>query len=863
MAQGRQLVDRPTEFGAIRSVLADPTRGGVVLIGPAGVGKTTLARIVTESLDSGVRWVAGTESARSIPLGAFAHLVGSSPSRDPIALLAAARDSVVAEGNAVVGVDDAHLLDQLSATLLHQLALDRAARIIATIRSGEPVPDAVTSLWKDGHLLRLELNVFTKAQSVELVETIVGGQVEGLSADVMWESSGGNALFLRHLVEGALDAGTLSEVNGVWQLRGGAVVTTGLAELLEARLGEAGEDVRNALKLLALCEPLDIDVLCELAGEEAMDGAEERGLIRIGHDGPQMSVRFSHPLFGDVVRRRMGTASARKLRGRLVHVLRDRESPSAATRIRIAQLYVDSDHLADSKLLVTAAKDAISLSNVPLGEQLARAALERGGGLDAAELLSRALLWQGHPVQAEEALARFDPADLDELQLVRWGVPLLSIVFWSMRDVERANGLLNLLRERVTHPILKLAVEATGSAMAVHENRIGEGLAAAARVLAEPAAPIQVVEWAAFSSGLALPVAGRGSEFDPIALRCRAENKATDGMIRAMVRYGHVLALAYTGELDLAEQRVAEYAEFSSAGQFLGWAISGIMAGVVASQRGQCPDVIRLMEQAVAALDAESPLPWQLPPRILLANAYSALGRTDEARRVLADAEEHTGEYMAIHGPQLMVCRSWLAAAEGSERRGIELARTAAEAARRCGQFAVEADALHLAARFGDPTVADRLAVLAGQIDGRAAPVQARHAAAVAASDGAALDRVSSEFDDIGLLLSAADSAAQAASAHGRAGARRAAIESAARATRLAALCGGVMTPAIRSAAQPLPLTSREREIGVLAAAGLTNKEIADRLTVSVRTVENHLYRACIKLDVTDREGLAMVIRRA
>jgi DNA-binding NarL/FixJ family response regulator len=210
-----------------------------------------------------------------------------------------------------------------------------------------------------------------------------------------------------------------------------------------------------------------------------------------------------------------------------------------------------------------------------------------------------------------------------------------------------------------------------------------------------------------------------------------------------------------------------------------------------------------------------------------------------------------------------MVCRSWLAAAEGSERRGIELARTAAEAARRCGQFAVEADALHLAARFGDPTVADRLAVLAGQIDGRAAPVQARHAAAVAASDGAALDRVSSEFDDIGLLLSAADSAAQAASAHGRAGARRAAIESAARATRLAALCGGVMTPAIRSAAQPLPLTSREREIGVLAAAGLTNKEIADRLTVSVRTVENHLYRACIKLDVTDREGLAMVIRRA
>ena len=50
-------------------------------------------------------------------------------------------------------------------------------------------------------------------------------------------------------------------------------------------------------------------------------------------------------------------------------------------------------------------------------------------------------------------------------------------------------------------------------------------------------------------------------------------------------------------------------------------------------------------------------------------------------------------------------------------------------------------------------------------------------------------------------------------------------------------------------AAHPLPLTVREREIANLVAAGLSNREIADRLTVSVRTVEGHLYRACIKLD--------------
>jgi DNA-binding NarL/FixJ family response regulator len=46
----------------------------------------------------------------------------------------------------------------------------------------------------------------------------------------------------------------------------------------------------------------------------------------------------------------------------------------------------------------------------------------------------------------------------------------------------------------------------------------------------------------------------------------------------------------------------------------------------------------------------------------------------------------------------------------------------------------------------------------------------------------------------------------------------------------------------------------REREIAGLIAAGLSNSEIADRLVLSVRTVESHIYRACAKLDVTDRD---------
>ncbi len=124
---------------------------------------------------------------------------------------------------------------QLSATLLHRLAIDGSVRIVATVRSGETVPDAITSLWKDGYLHRLDLAPFSKDECVGLIEQALGGRLEGLSADLMWQASGGNALFVRHLVEGAVEAGTLRQVRGVWQLRGRTAVTSELASLLDAR----------------------------------------------------------------------------------------------------------------------------------------------------------------------------------------------------------------------------------------------------------------------------------------------------------------------------------------------------------------------------------------------------------------------------------------------------------------------------------------------------------------------------------------------------------------------------------------------------------------------------------------------------
>jgi len=92
---------------------------------------------------------------------------------DPTRVLLRATEALLAgagRGGVVVGVDDAPLLDDLSALLVHQLVLRGAATVVITVRTGEPTPDAVTALWKDGHLDRLEV------QPLSEPETFSGGR---------------------------------------------------------------------------------------------------------------------------------------------------------------------------------------------------------------------------------------------------------------------------------------------------------------------------------------------------------------------------------------------------------------------------------------------------------------------------------------------------------------------------------------------------------------------------------------------------------------------------------------------------------------------------------------------------------------
>jgi len=144
-------------------------------------------------------------------------------------------------------------------------------------------------------------------------------------------------------------------------------------------------------------------------------------------------------------------------------------------------------------------------------------------------------------------------------------------------------------------------------------------------------------------------------------------------------------------------------------------------------------------------------------------------------------------------------------------------------------------------------------------VEGPRVGLAARFAVALRDSDAAELASLSEEFERMGDLIAAVDAAAQAALAYRRQGLRGSALGCSARAAALAEHCGA-STPALRQASEPLPLTDREEEIVMLLGEGLSNRAVAERLTLSVRTVESHIYRAMLKTGTTSRDELAALL---
>ncbi|HEY1740067.1 MAG TPA: AAA family ATPase, partial [Acidimicrobiia bacterium] len=238
----------------------------VVIGGAAGVGKTRLAREAVERARRegwAVEPVLATASAREIPLGACAGLWDAAGDESSEAAASRVISSVRSRvsGPTLLVVDDAHLLDASSAHVIAVLARDDDVTCIITVRSGEPVHDAVRGLWKDTDGERVELQALSLAETVALAEALLGGRVEHAAGRRLFAQCEGNVLFLRELIAALRRRGALDVSHGIWRWSGGAAVSARLEELIDDRIGLLAPGEMRALEHVTFAEPVELAVV--------------------------------------------------------------------------------------------------------------------------------------------------------------------------------------------------------------------------------------------------------------------------------------------------------------------------------------------------------------------------------------------------------------------------------------------------------------------------------------------------------------------------------------------------------------------------------------------------------------------------
>lgn len=859
------LTGRLEESRLIDAALASTELSGIVIYGSAGVGKSRIAReaLAVAGADGyETRWTVGTSAAQGLPLGTFARWVGTSDA-DSVALVGRVIDGLIvtSDGRPVlVCVDDAHLLDGLSGFVLQQIVQRGAAKLLLTVRTGAPVPAEVLTACDRGRFERLDLQPLSRDESTRLLTAALDGPPDEEAAGRLWRLTRGNVLYLRNIVEQEVAQGRLAYRQGYWRWTGDPVIPPSLVELIETRIGALPPAVSEVVDVLAVAEPIQLHRLVAITDADAVTTAEARGLITI--DPTDREVRVAHPLYAEVRRNRVPGSRLRRLRGLVATALGDRDDrDSMRVVVRRAALMLDSDLAPDPELLTRAAQGAVWLSDLALADRLAQGAISAGAGVEANFIRAHALSWLSRGEESDAILDAIEAAALDDDGRARLAFLRASNLLWSLADPEGAKRHV----DDAAADIPAAARAGIDAFYTVYWAAIGypERAATASSGLDLDALPAIVGAVTAWAVTVSCGDAGRADEAVAAARTgYRITERSFDAAhMRFVIADAHIGALLLAGRIgearEEAEQLSRRAAELPGAAQLFGIALAG-RAAAGAGQLGAAAELLDPVVEMMRAAGETNGFGYRFQlPRV---TALAIGGLSDDSAVVELDECRHPSWHYLAYEHALV--RAWAAATQGAVSEAVEIVLDAADTAGGNGQLAAEVLCLQTAAQFGDHSRTRRLDELTGLVEGPRVAAAAALCRALAHDDGDGLAKASTEFEEFGDLVAAADAAGRAAVAYRRKDMRGSALASASRATALAEACGGAATPALLAAAERLPLTGREREIAMLIGAGLSSRAIADRLRLSIRTVEGHIYRAMAKTGVSTRAELIALLPR-
>ncbi len=750
----------------------------------------------------------------------------------------------------VVVMEDVHWADEATVDLLRFLGRRirfAPALLIATYRddglsAADPLRIALGELANQRSTRRIALAPL----SAEAVRTLASG-TKFAAAD-LFRLTGGNPFYVNEVVTAGIDQ-----------------IPASARDAVLARTGRLGRPARDALDAAALIgSRIDVALLETVTGCQPadLDDLVESGLVTgdsAGFEGA--ALKFRHEIARLAVAQAVAAHRAGPIHARVLRAMLTAGSDDDASLAYHAEAAGDGD--AVLRFAPRAARRAAELAS----HREAAAQYERALRFAPdAEPRAKAVLYDGLATEFSLVDRWQDAADAGEQALALWReagdrlregdtLRLLSRTMWRLcRGIESdaaAQGALDVLEPLgPSHELARAYANMASKRMLDGDNDAAISLAEQAVRIAEPAGVDEVVSDALDTQACAL--FAQGHEVVPmlrraleIAVSGRHEEQAGRAFTNLYIMFHsrwrfaeaervYLDGIAYCDEHDIGTYGTCLRGERANALEKAGdWEEAAQLAaalldrpvaspinrlaplitlGKVRARRGE-PGAWECLDEAVAAADGSGEGAHIAAARMARAEAYWLQADQDAARR---EAE--------LAGAIAAGCDTW---ARG--QIAVWLCRTGSST-RPKGELAqpylmqVEGDWQQAAAAWSD----------------FGCPYDAAMALADSADDGALREALQA-FDELG---------GGPAARITRQKMRRLGIKSVPAGPRTA------------TRAHPLGLTRREREVLDLICAGRTNAQIAERLFISVRTVDHHVSAVLAKLEVSTRNAAASAAAR-
>jgi DNA-binding CsgD family transcriptional regulator len=790
----------------------------------------------------------------------------------------------------LLAVDDAQWADLPSLRFLHYLAgrlheLPVAAALAVKPLGSGPAVELIGRIATEPGTETLRLGALSRAGAGELLRSLLSEEATEALCDACYTATGGNPLLLRELAQALTHDSTGAEGRGVERLVPEAVARHVLVRL--SRLPSAATALARSVAVLGggaeLHEAAALGDLPVALAAEALDG-----LVSVDILAPGRPLEFLHPLLREVVYAELAPGQRAVWHARAARVLAE----GNATPERVAAQLLRTEPAGDAWV--------VARLRAAAAEAMARA--DPGAAIS---FLSRAFR---EPVPADariallQQLARAEFAEMDHTAADDLGVDLVAELAADPHALQASAQYLvmRLWSTGRTEEALLVLDKALSAAAADGNHDLALRLEIRRIVLSQlpPADALHRLEHYAARvdprSAAGRLVDASTAWYGSLTGRSASETRergrrafasgqlVTELRDDDLILGGCLLGLLRTDDLALCEQIIGQIVEEARArGGASGIAGGSYLSAYLAHLRGDLPHAEAHARAATTAFRAAGVV--VVPPVMaLLVDALVDRGDLNAADRELAEAD--MGGEVPDHwwfGP-LLWSRGYLRLAQGRTREAID---DLLEFGRRYTRDGMVATVTRPWASHAAPLLAQQ-----GELDGarRLAERELGEARAwgtprVIGQALRGLGLVIGGREGIELLLESARTleSSPARLEHARAlialggslrrdNQRSRAREPLRRGLELAHRCGARLLADV--AAQELratgarprkpvstgvdALTATELRIATMAAEGLSNREIAQTLYLSLKTVEMHLSRTYRKLSIGSRREL-------